>query len=155
MQHATDDRLERYAMRTLPRRKIGPLEEHLLTCSECRNRLQAEIDLVTAMREVATEVKEEERKEDGVGDGATRAGHHGSLRHSRKVTHFCLNRVAHRRQRAFCPQTEDRAGDIIPAAGGLPGSGFVSKVWSFPASAEGQPVVRECRPGVAAGWWSA
>jgi hypothetical protein len=45
--------------------------------------------------------------------------------------------VAHRRQRAFCPQTEDRSGDIILAAGGLPGSGFVSKVWSFPASAEG------------------
>jgi hypothetical protein len=42
------------------------------------------------------------------------------------MTHFCLNRVAHRRQRAFCPQTEDRSGGIIPAAGGLPGSGFVS-----------------------------
>ena len=76
MQHVTDDTLERYAMRTLPRRKIAPLEGHLLTCSECRNRLQAEIDLVTAMREVATEVKEEERKEDGDGEGATR-GHHG------------------------------------------------------------------------------
>ena len=76
MQHVTDETLERYAMRTLPRRKIEPLEEHLLICSECRDRLQIEIDLVTAMRGVPM-VKEEERKEDGVGERATGAGNQG------------------------------------------------------------------------------
>jgi hypothetical protein len=34
VQHVTDDTLERYAMQTLPRLKIGPLEEHLLVCPE-------------------------------------------------------------------------------------------------------------------------
>ena len=42
VQHVTDNTLERYAMRTLPRHKIGPLEEHLLICSDCRNRLESE-----------------------------------------------------------------------------------------------------------------
>lgn len=48
--HVSDDTLERYAMQTLPDSESGPLEEPLLICPECRERLDAESEFVTAMR---------------------------------------------------------------------------------------------------------
>jgi hypothetical protein len=75
VQHVTDNTLERYAMRTLPRHKIGPLEEHLLICSDCRNRLEAEIDIATALHVVATKVREDEGRENGIVARATGVGH--------------------------------------------------------------------------------
>ena len=53
VQHATDDKLERYAMQTLPNSEAGPLERHMLVCGECRERLDTEIEFVTAMRGAA------------------------------------------------------------------------------------------------------
>src|ERR1039457_4989236 len=52
------------------------------------------------------------------------------------MTRFCSDRVTHRTRPRLGPQVEGRDSDIIPAAGGFPGSGFVSKVGSFLASAE-------------------
>ncbi|MGD0775963.1 MAG: hypothetical protein ABSC05_24360 [Candidatus Solibacter sp.] len=63
VQHATDDTLERFAMRTLPDSESGPPEEHLLICRSCRDRLQADIDFLTAMRGAATKIREQEQKE--------------------------------------------------------------------------------------------
>ena len=55
MQHATDDTMERYAMRTLPEPEAGPLEEHLLIYSECRDRLESTDEFVATMKAAATE----------------------------------------------------------------------------------------------------
>jgi hypothetical protein len=73
--HVQDEALERYAMSTLPRRRTRPLEVHLLACSKCRNRLQAETDFVTAMRGAARQVREEARIENGVEVRVFKAGH--------------------------------------------------------------------------------
>jgi hypothetical protein len=57
VQHVTDDLLERFAMQTLPESETGPLEDHLMICSECRDRLQADIEFVTAMRAAAVTIR--------------------------------------------------------------------------------------------------
>jgi hypothetical protein len=61
VQHVTDDSLERYAMQMVPESELGPMEEHLLTCPNCVDRLQAEIEFVTAMRDAAVTIREAER----------------------------------------------------------------------------------------------
>ena len=61
VQHVTDDSLERYAMQVLSESDLGPLEEHLLTCPSCMDRLQSEIDFVTAMRDAAVTIREAEK----------------------------------------------------------------------------------------------
>jgi hypothetical protein len=61
VQHVTDDFLERYAMQMLPASEQGRLEEHLLTCPTCLDRLQAEIEFVTAMRDAAVTIREAEK----------------------------------------------------------------------------------------------
>jgi hypothetical protein len=61
VQHATDDLLERYAMQALPGSDVIPLENHLLTCPECLERLQAELEFVTAMRDAAVTMREVEK----------------------------------------------------------------------------------------------
>jgi hypothetical protein len=73
--HISDEALERCSMLTLPRHRIGPLEDHLLICSECQDRLQAEIDFVTAMRGAAKKISEKKRKEKGVEVLVFTAGH--------------------------------------------------------------------------------
>jgi hypothetical protein len=63
VQHVSDESLVRYAMHPLPDAEAGPLEEHLLICLECRDRLQAEIEFVTALSGAAAIIREQERKE--------------------------------------------------------------------------------------------
>jgi hypothetical protein len=55
--HISDNDLERLATQTLPDSETGPLEEHLLVCGHCRERLDAEIEFVTAMREAAVKIR--------------------------------------------------------------------------------------------------
>ena len=57
VQRLTDDTLERFAMQALPDSECGPLVDHLLICSECQERLDAEIDFVTAMRDAAVRIR--------------------------------------------------------------------------------------------------
>jgi hypothetical protein len=63
VEHISADRLEACAMQTLPDSETWPLEEHLLICQSCLDRLQADIDFVTAMRGAATKIREQEQKE--------------------------------------------------------------------------------------------
>ena len=56
--YATDDDLERYAMRTLPTPESDHLDEHLLICSACRDRLTATYDYLAAMKAAATKVRD-------------------------------------------------------------------------------------------------
>jgi hypothetical protein len=44
-------------MKALPESEVGPMKEHLLVCQSCRERLDAEIEFVTAMRGAATEIR--------------------------------------------------------------------------------------------------
>lgn len=58
MNHISEEALEQYAMRTLPAAaELERLEEHLLICSECRNRLQMMDDYVAAMRSAAAKLR--------------------------------------------------------------------------------------------------
>ena len=45
-----DEGLERHSMETLPESKVGPLEEHLLICEVCEQRLEATDEFVATMR---------------------------------------------------------------------------------------------------------
>jgi len=53
VEHAAEDDLECYAMRTLSTPKVESLEEHLLICAECRDRLTAADEYVMAMKAAA------------------------------------------------------------------------------------------------------
>jgi hypothetical protein len=50
MPHISDDSLEQYAMGTLPEADLGAVEEHLLTCGNCQDRLKVTDNYVAAMR---------------------------------------------------------------------------------------------------------
>ena len=58
MEHVTDDTLERYAMRTLPAPESDHLEEHLLICQPCQDRLQATDEYVVAIRAAAGKIRQ-------------------------------------------------------------------------------------------------
>jgi anti-sigma factor RsiW len=60
VQHAAEDDLESYAMRTLPAPKVESLEEHLLVCAGCRYRLTAADEYVAAMRAAAAKIRKDE-----------------------------------------------------------------------------------------------
>jgi hypothetical protein len=44
-------------METLPEAESVTLEEHLLVCQSCRDRLEAEAEFVTAMRAAAAKIR--------------------------------------------------------------------------------------------------
>ena len=52
MPHLSDDLLELYVMGRLDEPELAPLEEHLLICEECRNRLEGTETYIAAMRAV-------------------------------------------------------------------------------------------------------
>jgi hypothetical protein len=60
VQHLSDDTLEQFAMRTLPDPECEALVDHLLICSACQERLDAELDFVVAIREAAVRIREAE-----------------------------------------------------------------------------------------------
>ena len=68
--HISDETLEQYAMRTLPRVEIEPVEEHMLVCSECRDRLQSMDEYVAAMRSVAKTIRKTEERAKGPAPGS-------------------------------------------------------------------------------------
>jgi uncharacterized CHY-type Zn-finger protein len=56
VQHIAEDALEQYAMGAFPELEAGPLEEHLLICSVCQDRLQTTDHYVAAMCAAAKRV---------------------------------------------------------------------------------------------------
>ena len=59
VEHICDDDLEQYAMRTLPAAESERLEEHVLICADCQDRLQAVDEYVAAMKvAAATKLRE-------------------------------------------------------------------------------------------------
>jgi hypothetical protein len=67
VQHVADGTLERYALQTLPESDAGLLEEHLLICQSCRDRLQTEIDYVMAMSGAAAKIGGSRKATSGIG----------------------------------------------------------------------------------------
>jgi hypothetical protein len=61
VQHIGDDLLAQYAVQALPEADVIPLEEHLLICPNCLDRLQAELEFVAAMRGAAATIREVEK----------------------------------------------------------------------------------------------
>jgi hypothetical protein len=57
VEHAAENDLERYAMRTLSAPGVESLEEHLLVCAGCRDRLQATDEYVAAMHSAAVTIR--------------------------------------------------------------------------------------------------
>ena len=57
VQHVSEDDLEKFAMRSLPAPESDRLEEHLLICSACRDRLTATDGYVAAMRSAAAKIR--------------------------------------------------------------------------------------------------
>jgi anti-sigma factor RsiW len=60
VEHVSEDDLERYAMRTLTAPESDRLEEHLLICSACRDRIDATDEYVAAMKAAAGKIRQEE-----------------------------------------------------------------------------------------------
>lgn len=54
-----DDRIEQYSMGTLPESEIDELEEHLLVCESCQERLSQEDAFRSGMRSAALRVRRE------------------------------------------------------------------------------------------------
>ena len=69
--HPSEETLELYAMRRLEEAHEARVEEHLLLCQQCRERLQAADDYVQAMRAALAEL-EEERSRQGEGSAEGR-----------------------------------------------------------------------------------
>jgi hypothetical protein len=58
VEHIGEDDLEQYAMQTLPESVCLTLEEHLLICPDCRERLTATDEYVAAMRSAAEKIND-------------------------------------------------------------------------------------------------
>ena len=48
--HISDDLLDEYALKRLPEAEAAALEEHLLICPHCQERLQLTDDFIAALR---------------------------------------------------------------------------------------------------------
>jgi hypothetical protein len=53
--HVPGDTLERYVMNRLPESELEPVEEHLLICPQCQDRLEAKDEFVKAMKAAIAE----------------------------------------------------------------------------------------------------
>ena len=62
MDHIPEDLLDRYAVRALPEAEAAPLEEHLLGCTLCQDRLQLTDDFVAALRSVVSQRHQAKRR---------------------------------------------------------------------------------------------
>jgi anti-sigma factor RsiW len=57
VEHISDDELERYAMGTLSESGCATVEEHLLACPQCQDRLESIERYVAAMRSAAAKIR--------------------------------------------------------------------------------------------------
>jgi anti-sigma factor RsiW len=53
VKHIAEDSLQQYAMGAITEPEAGPLQEHLLICPACPDRLQSTDDYVAAIRAAA------------------------------------------------------------------------------------------------------
>jgi hypothetical protein len=116
VQHAAEDDLELYAMRSLPAPESERLEEHLLVCVGCQDRLTATDQYVAAMRFGGGEDQGERNMRIGALEGASGGGMpFGSTRRVRieLVASYEPGRGVWRRHLLFTPVrlSADFSGD--------------------------------------------
>jgi hypothetical protein len=70
--HLTEEDLEQYCLGGLTEVRCAPLEEHLLLCETCRDRLTESDSFVTAMRQASRQRSEEHKEERAVAIVASR-----------------------------------------------------------------------------------
>ena len=58
MSHIPDETLEQYSMQMLAKPNLRVVEEHLLICTECRDRLQTTDEFVVSMKLAAAKIRE-------------------------------------------------------------------------------------------------
>ncbi len=56
--HPSEDALEQYALGSMPEEQAAELEEHLLICATCQDRLQETDEFIAVMREAARQWRE-------------------------------------------------------------------------------------------------
>lgn len=61
--HADDEVLEQYSMGSLPEPELGELEEHLLICSQCQDRLARTDAYVRGMQGAARRIRQKKNGE--------------------------------------------------------------------------------------------
>src|SRR5579863_6534565 len=61
-EHPGEDRLEEYAFRRLREKEIEPLEEHLLICETCQDRLAAVDEYILSMKTAAAQMPQPQPK---------------------------------------------------------------------------------------------
>ena len=74
--HIADDVLEKYVMNTLAEQDVGPVEEHLLVCSDCQERVTETEEFIQVTKAA---LRDGEHKPAA---RAARAGGHGGVLHS-------------------------------------------------------------------------
>lgn len=60
--HPGEDELEQYSLGTLPEARTGPIEEHLLICTVCQERLHEADEYIRAVRTAAGKLASESRR---------------------------------------------------------------------------------------------
>lgn len=63
-EHVNEETLERHVLGTLPGGDVAVLEQHLLTCEKCRNRLAATRTYVEAMQTAGRQVRKAQKQAD-------------------------------------------------------------------------------------------
>ncbi len=62
MDHISEDELDRYAARSMAEAEAAAIEEHLLTCAFCQDRLELTDEFVAAMRAAVHERNAKNRR---------------------------------------------------------------------------------------------
>ncbi len=62
MDHISEEELDRYAARSLPEPEAAAIEEHLVMCEFCQDRLQLTDEFVAALRAAVQERNQKSRR---------------------------------------------------------------------------------------------
>jgi hypothetical protein len=58
VQHVADDEIEMYCLGRTTSQELAPIERHLLSCSYCLNRAQAELEYIDSLRAALRKLEE-------------------------------------------------------------------------------------------------
>lgn len=62
MSHLSDEELELYCLGRATNAQLAPIEEHLLACPECLDRVQQVLEAIDSLREALRRMEEEQER---------------------------------------------------------------------------------------------
>jgi anti-sigma factor RsiW len=62
MDHISDEDLELYCLGRATNRQLAPIEEHLLACPDCVERVQAMLAAIDTLREALRRLEEDDKR---------------------------------------------------------------------------------------------